>query len=155
MPSIPPMSHRYAPQAAVDLIKQFQPLFLQPFLSPGKVWTIGYAHTRTVRAGMVITADQACQMLDDDLRLVERAVDRLVTQSLMDSQFGALVSYTFDVSVSVFEKSGLLALLNRGWYDQVPVQLIRSAKVNKSSLARREAEGSLWSLAASQERRAA
>ena len=60
-----------AVDAAGDaLIKQFEGLHLTPYLCPGKVWTIGYGHTRTVRMGMRITADQADQFLVEDLRIV-------------------------------------------------------------------------------------
>ena len=66
---------------------------------------------------MIITPAQADDMLDDDLKLVERAVQRLVTVPLNDNQFATLVSFMFNVGIANFESSTLLTLLNRGWYE--------------------------------------
>src|SRR5579862_3659751 len=89
--------------AGVALIKNYEGLHLTPYLCPARIWSIGYGHTRTVRAGMKITASQADQLLGDDLRPVERAVQRLVTVPLNDNQFAALVSFTFNVGLGNFE----------------------------------------------------
>ena len=105
-------------------------------------------HTRTVRAGMRITPDQAEQLLDDDLSIAERAVARLVQVPLTDNQFAALVSFVFNVGTSNFERSTLLQLLNRGWYEQVPAQLSRWNRASGELLGglarRRAAEARLW-----------
>ncbi|MDR3425303.1 MAG: lysozyme [Alphaproteobacteria bacterium] len=135
-------------QDGVDLIKEFEGLHLTPYLCPGKIWTIGYGHTRTVCAGMRITQAQAEQLLDEDLSLYERAVVRLVTVPLSDNQFSALVCFVFNVGVGNFESSTLLKLLNRGWYEQVPAQLMRwnhaGGEVFGGLARRRAAEGRLW-----------
>lgn len=148
---LPPASalfQRRTNSAGITLIKNYEGLHLTPYLCPAKIWTIGYGHTRIVRAGLKITADQADQLLDDDLRLVERTVQRLVSVPLNDNQFAALVSFVFNVGISNFETSTLLKLLNRGWYEQVPAQLTRWNRANGESLGglsrRRAAEGLLW-----------
>lgn len=132
----------------VALIKEFEGFHPSPYLCPGKIWTIGYGHSRTVRAGMLLTEAQADQLLDEDLRLFERAVSRLVTVPLSDNQFAALVCFAFNVGAGNFEASTLLKLLNRGWYEQVPAQLMRWNRANGEvfgGLARRRAaEGRLW-----------
>ena len=134
--------------AGLTLIRAFEGLHLTPYLCPAKIWTIGYGHTRTVRAGMKISADDAENFLRDDTRLMARAVQRLVTVPLNDNQFAALVSFTFNVGISNFENSTLLKLLNRGWYEQVPAQLMRWNRANGEALGglsrRRMAEGQLW-----------
>src|ERR1700722_5665933 len=136
--------------AGIALIKNYEGLHLTPYLCPAKVWTIGYGHSRTVRAGMKITPDQADQLLDDDLRLAERAVQRLVTVPLNDNQFSALVSFAYNVGIANFESSPLLALLNRGWYEQVPAQLTRWDRGGGEPLGglarRRAAEARLWNM---------
>ena len=137
--------------AGVALIKEFEALRLTPYLCPAKIWTIGYGHTRTVRAGMSITRAQAEQLLDDDLKLVERAVTRLVTVPLNDNQFSALVCFAFNVGTGNLERSTLLQLLNRGWYEQVPAQLTRWNRAGGEVLGglarRRAAEARLWNAA--------
>jgi len=134
--------------AGVALVKEHEGLRLKPYLCPGKIWTIGYGHTRTVRPGMTITSDQADILLDEDLRLAGKAVGRLVKVPLTNNQFAALASFVFNVGVANFERSTLLRLLNRGWYEQVPAQLMRWNKVSGETLGglarRRAAEARLW-----------
>lgn len=135
-------------EAGLGLIKDFEGLRLTPYLCAGRKWTIGYGHTRTVRAGMKITPAEAEQLLRDDLQIAARAVERLVTVPLTDNQFAALVSFVFNVGAANFEQSTLLRLLNRGWYEQVPAQLSRWNKANGEVLGglarRRAAEARLW-----------
>lgn len=134
--------------AGLALIKDYEGLHLKPYLCPAKIWTIGYGHTRTVRAGMVITSAQAEALLEEDVQLAERAVARLVQVPLNDNQFAALVSFVFNVGTANFENSTLLKLLNRGWYEQVPAQLTRWNRAGNEVLGglarRRAAEARLW-----------
>ena len=143
-----PVFARHINQDGIDLIKQFEGLHLTPYLCPARVWTIGYGHTRTVFNGQNITPEQADILLEEDLRLFERAVLRLVTVPLTDNQFSALVCFAFNVGTGNFASSELLTLLNRGWYDQVPVQLLRWDHANGEVMGglarRRAAEGRLW-----------
>jgi len=134
--------------AGVTLIKRFEGLHLTPYLCPGGIRSIGYGHTRTVRAGMRITPEQAEQLLNEDLRMAERTVSRLVGVPLNGNQFSALVSFVFNVGAANFSNSTLLRLLNRGWYDQVPAQLMRWNRVAGEAMGgltrRRAAEAALW-----------
>ena len=134
--------------AGISLLKEFEGLHLTPYLCPSKIWTIGYGHTRTVRAGMVITAVQAEQLLQEDLAIFSRGVTSRVKVKLNDNQFAALVCFAFNVGMGNFEASTLLILLNRGWYEQVPAQLLRWDRANGEVLGglarRRAAEGTLW-----------
>lgn len=148
------LTRRKVAQSAVDLIKHWEGFNATPYLCPAKIWSIGYGHTRTVRAGQKITQEEAATLLDDDLSLVARTVQRLVTVPLNDAQFGALVAFCLNVGVANFERSTLLTLLNRGWYDQVPAQLMRWNRAGGQELGglsrRRAAEARLWNSWASQ-----
>ena len=141
-------ARRHINEDGVTLVKEYEGLHLTPYLCPANIWTIGYGHTRTVRAGMRVTQEQAAQLLEDDLRIAERAVERLVDVTLTDNQFAALVSFVFNVGTANFERSTLLKLLNRGWYEQVPAQLMRwnraSGEVLGGLARRRAAEARLW-----------
>ncbi len=135
-------------QDGIDLIKQFEGLHLTAYLCPSRIWTVGYGHTRTTRAGMTISQEQAEMLLSEDLQIFERAVVRLVRVPLSDNQFSALACFAFNVGTGNLECSTLLKLLNRGWYEQVPAQLMRWTRANGEvfgGLARRRAaEGRLW-----------
>ncbi len=132
----------------IELIKEFEGLRLKPYRCPSNIWTIGYGHTRTVRLDMVITSGQAEQLLREDLRTAEKAIVRLVQVPLSDHQFAALVCFVFNVGVGNFQKSTLLRLLNRGWYEQVPAQFARWNRSRGEILGglarRRAAEARLW-----------
>ncbi len=95
-----------------------------------------------------ITYDQAGTLLQQDLESVINMVNNLVKVDITQNQFDALVSFTYNVGKSAFENSTLLKLLNQGFYDEVPVQLLRWNKAGgrtvKGLTNRRNAEIELW-----------
>jgi len=141
------------PREAIDLIKEFEGLRLNAYLCPAGVWTIGYGHTRTARAGMRITKDQADLLLADDITRVVSSMMRHIRVPLDNYQYGALVSFVFNVGIGAFLGSTLLRLLNDNRHDLVPQQLMRwnkatidGKRVELPGLTRRRAaEAQLWS----------
>ena len=95
-----------------------------------------------------ITREQAIELLRDDARDAEDAVNRHVEVDLNQHQFDALVSFVFNVGGGAFRKSTLVRLLNQGQYDAVPDQLRRwnkaGGRVVQGLVNRREAECRLW-----------
>jgi lysozyme len=95
-----------------------------------------------------ITHDQAMRLLADDIRHTENSVNRYVDVSLVQHQFDALVSFTFNVGGGAFRRSTLLRRLNAGKPDDVPAQLRRwnraGGKVVNGLINRRDAECKLW-----------
>ena len=144
-PTSPPRINEHG----IELIKKFEGLRLNAYVCAGGRVTIGYGHTATVRFGQKITQEDADNLLQKDLRTVEQGVARLVKVALNSNQFSALVAFAFNVGVGALERSSLLQLLNRGWYEQVPAQLMRWNKANgretQGLMARRQAEAELWS----------
>lgn len=110
--------------------------------------TIGYGHTGTARPGLEIHERDAAALLRRDLRTAETAVERLVGVPLNDNQFGALVSFCFNVGAGVFATSNLLRRLNAGEYAAVPEELARwiysGGKELTGLVRRRQEEGRLW-----------
>jgi lysozyme len=142
------MSERRINEAGYQLVKRHEGLRLTAYLCPAGMYTIGYGHTKNVCAGDTITASEAEEFLDDDLRVFEKGVEGLVHVPLNDNQFSALVSFSFNVGLQALYRSTLLNLLNRGWYAQVPAQLQRWTKAGGKELAglvkRRLDEAELW-----------
>lgn len=138
--------------AALALIRQWEGLRLTAYQDIAGVWTIGYGSTTNVRPGQRITEAEAVARLRNDLHEAESAVERLVEVELNDAQFGALVSFVFNVGQGAFGGSTLLRKLNAGDYASVPGEL---AKWNKAKVDgvlrpvaglsnRRAAEAGLW-----------
>jgi lysozyme len=130
------------------LLREFEGLRLAAYQCPAGFWTIGYGHTTTARPGMRITPTDADTLLQSDCRRFEQGVARLVKVTLNGNQFSALVCFTFNVGIAALEGSTLLRLLNRGWYSQVPSQLLRWNKIKGAPSTgltrRRQAECALW-----------
>jgi lysozyme len=135
------------------LIQQFEGRRLEAYKCPADVWTIGYGHTSAagkpeVKPGMVITKQEANDILVRDLVRYEDAVNRLVKVPLTQNQFDALVSFTFNVGEGALAKSTLLKKLNAGDYDAVPAELMKWTKGGGKELPglvrRRRAECAMW-----------
>ncbi len=149
------MTRQVTPEV-VQHVKRFEGCKLTAYPDPGskngEPWTIGYGHTSDgflkVYKGLRITQEVADGALENDLNEVAAAVERLVKVDLNDNQFGALVSFTFNVGVGAFSKSTLLKKLNAGNYDAVPGELARwnknDGKVMAGLTNRRAAEAGLW-----------
>lgn len=103
-------------QAAIDLVKHFEGLYLNAYLCPAGVPTIGYGHTEGVKMGQTITAQRAEDFLAGDLASAAADVDRLVTVALNDDQRGALASFVFNLGAGNLASSTLLRKLNAGDY---------------------------------------
>jgi lysozyme len=117
-------------------------------------WTIGYGHTKGVRSGMVITKDEAEDLLREDMKVYEQAVRRQISVPLSQNQFDALVSLCFNIGEANLSSSTLKKLLNKGQYDEIPEQIMRwnKARVDgnlqavKGLTRRRSAEAALFSM---------
>ena len=101
-------------QAGIDLITSFEGCRLTAYQDSVGVWTIGYGHTSGVYPGMTITEEEAIAFLRQDLKTAENAVNNNVTYGINQSQFDALVSFTFNVGTGNFTSSTLLMKLNAG-----------------------------------------
>lgn len=138
------------------LIKQWEGFYPQAYPDPGSrdgtPWTVGYGTTKIggvpVKKGQTISEAEAGRLLSIELTRVAAQVERLVKVPLFDNQFGALVSFTYNVGDDAFANSTLLKRLNAGDYESVPAQLARwnknDGKVMTGLVNRRAAEAGLW-----------
>ena len=88
------------------------------------------------------------EMLDKDLLEFEEYVDKLVEVPLDQSQYDALVAWTYNLGPTNLKSSTMLKVLNDSKYDEVPAQMRRWNKSNGEVLTglvrRREAESLLF-----------
>jgi len=133
----------------LDLIKEFEGCRLTAYVCPAGVLTIGYGHTGTdVYPGQNVSQAEADRLLVNDLIRFENTVNSAVSVNLTQTQFDALVSFTFNVGGGAFRYSTLLALLNQGDYAGAAGQFKRWVNGANGPLAglvrRRAAEEALF-----------
>lgn len=117
---------RHCDAFSIEALKKREGLKLVPYLDDAGVLTCGYGHTGPdVVDGVIITEEQAELWLKRDLIEPEVVVDTRVTVPLTDSQFGALVSFVFNVGAEAFKTSTLLKVLNAGDYASVATELMK------------------------------
>jgi lysozyme len=134
--------------AGISLIRHFEGCSLDAYLCPAGVWTIGYGHTNGVKEGETIDQEAAEAFLIEDLEEFEGYVTEMVEVPLSQSQFDALVSWTFNLGPGNLERSTLLAKLNQGEYTDVPFEIKRWTRAGGVILPglvkRRDAEAALF-----------
>ena len=107
-------------QAGIDLICHWEGFRGDPYRCSGNVWTIGYGSTRLADNSRVtqntppVTKDEAMALLQYQLVQYEKAVLRLVPVSLTQSQFDALVSFTYNLGSGSLSSSTLRKKLLKG-----------------------------------------
>jgi len=139
---------RVTSEEGIALIKKFEGCELEAYQCSANVWTIGYGHTRNISEGDTCTQADADEMLVDDLQEFEGYVNELVDADLTQSQFDALVAWTYNLGPTNLKISTLLKRLNEGDMADVPHQIRRWNKAGGKVLdgleRRREAEALLF-----------
>ena len=132
----------------LDLIKNFEGCELNAYVCPSGVYTIGYGHTGDVLPNQTITQAEADALLREDVRKFEKGTNNYTNVPLNQSQFDALVSFTFNVGLGAYRDSTLLRLLNGADYEGAAGQFGRWVNGSNGPLPglvrRREAEEKLF-----------
>ncbi len=147
----------------LELLQQWEGFKLQVYKDSAGLPTIGVGHLITkseLSSGKIVidgvpvkyagglTDQQALDLLAQDVKPAEKAVNNGVKVPLNQNQFDALVSFTFNVGVGAFQSSTLLKVLNQQQYDEVPAQLRRwtraGGQVVQGLVNRRQNEINLW-----------
>jgi len=101
-------------EQGIALIKRFEGFSATPYICPAGKNTIGYGHV--IGAGEdfsgPVSEEDAEKLLQDDVKVPEQAVNRLVTAQLNQNQFDALVSLIYNIGAAAFQNSTLLRLIN-------------------------------------------
>lgn len=132
-------------QRGIELVKEFEGLYLTAYRCPAGVWTIGYGHTGGgVQPGDVITAERAEELLREDMATSERAVikyDRIYHWN--QNQFDALTSFAFNVgSIDQLTAHGTRSIATIA--DKLLLYNKAAGKVMNGLVRRREAERALF-----------
>lgn len=164
-------------ESGLKFIANWEGMILHPYLDVAQKWTIGIGklilptdsfstiNNQEIKellkskdknnpiAKKEIPEAEAFKLLKDEVKKCEDALKRQVKVPLTQNQFDALVSWSFNCGVGVFQTSTLVKELNRGNYDKVPSELLRwckikvggAVKTNQGLMNRRQSEGELWS----------
>lgn len=110
-------------QETIDLIKEFEGLRLDAYPDPatgGEPITIGYGTTAAAGVGIVPKLGMRITSADAE-EYLRRAVEKTATQirhmikvPVSDNEFGACLSFTYNLGPGNFAKSSILRLLNAG-----------------------------------------
>lgn len=138
---------------ALELIKSFEGLELTAYKDAVGVWTIGYGHTAMAgapapKAGMKLTVKEAEDLLLRDLIKYEQPVRNYVTVPLNDNQYGALVSFCYNLGGGNLKQSTLLKRVNAKDFAGAAKEFAKwnkaGGKVLKGLTRRRAAEAALF-----------
>jgi lysozyme len=144
--------HRYANQASIDLIKSFEGFVDHIYICPAGWKTIAWGHAlkkgEEVRWPNGITEEQAVELLKSDIYSSESSVQRLIYVELTEGQFGALVSFTFNLGGGALQRSSLRSKLNRYEYFDASEEFCKwvraGGRISTGLIRRREAERLLF-----------
>ena len=135
-------------QECIDLVKFFEGFESKAYLCPANVWTIGYGRTKNVKEGDTVNEMQAERDLLEELDEFGTQVLNTVRVPLLQNQFDALTSWTYNLGVGNLQSSTLLKELNSKKYIAAGKEILRWNKAGGKVLAgltrRRESEAKLW-----------
>jgi lysozyme len=147
----------------LELLEQWEGFKANVYKDSAGLPTIGVGHLLTkseLSSGKIVinglpvqysnglTDQQVLNLLSQDVKPAEKAVNNGVKVTLNQNQFDALVSFTFNVGVGAFTSSTLLKVLNQQQYTEIPTQLLRwtraGGQVVPGLVNRRQNEINLW-----------
>ncbi len=141
-------------QKGIDLIKKWEGFRAKAYRDPVGIWTIGYGTIRypngeRVRAGEVVNVAQAEAYLTDHVReSVLPYMEDLITVPVTDNQYGALVSFIYNLGAGNFRKSTLLKKINNeDWFgaaDEFDKWVYAGGRKLKGLVRRRAEEKALF-----------
>ncbi len=113
--------HRYTIDQAIQLIRLFEGFVDHIYICSAGYKTVGIGHAlkpgEDIRWTNGITEEQAYELLKQDIYLAESSVSRLIYTELSDGQFGALVSFSFNLGGGALQRSTMRSMINRYEYE--------------------------------------
>lgn len=137
----------------LELIKHYEGVRLSPYKCPAGLYTIGVGHLMGDGLSLpdswnrLFTMDEVDALLTKDVARFERGVERYCPVRLSQSQFDALVSFSFNLGLGVLQRSSVRQKVNRGDFEGATKSLLRynkaKGKVLKGLDLRRKDEAKL------------
>ena len=136
------------------LIKHFEGVHATPYKCPGGYWTVGVGHLISRHAMLshkwnrTLSDDEINELLKHDLRRFELGVIRLLHPIRpAQSEFDALVSFSFNLGLGCFQRSTVRSAFKRGDKKRAGEVLLKYCRAGgrklKGLIRRRLAEHSL------------
>lgn len=100
--------------AGLEMIQEFEGFRAEPTPLGEGSWVVGYAHVRVGGPGEAVSAEESAKLLAMDLAPFERAVNEAVSTPITQTQFDALVSFSFSIGADAFANSDVLRRVNKG-----------------------------------------
>lgn len=143
-------SMRQVNQETIDLIKHFEGCVLKVYIDAVGFPSVGIGHLiKHNELFTTITMEEAEALLQKDLSEAINGVLRYIKVPLTDNQFGALVSFCFNLGNGCLQRSTLRQRINRGDFE-VGNEFLKynkaGGKVLKGLTRRRIAEANLFNL---------
>lgn len=87
---------------AINLIKEFEGLYLDAYQDIGGIWTICYGDIYNVRPGMHLTEKECTQRLVKELKQTVESMEPAIPglNRLNNNQFAALLSFTYNLGIT-------------------------------------------------------
>jgi lysozyme len=135
----------------IKLIKHFEGVHKKPYICPAGYWTVGVGHLISRDAELPIEWDRVLSpgeiddLLRKDLRRFELGVLRLLgTVQPSQSEFDALVSFSFNLGLGCFQRSTVRSAFIRGDKKRSGEVLLKyrraGGKILQGLVRRRQAE---------------
>jgi lysozyme len=105
-------------QKGINFLIQEEGIRYVPYKDIVGYWTIGVGHLITKHPTLPkkwnrrFTKAEVIQLLRDDLKTIEKAINLLINFSLNQNQFDALVSFTFNLGIGSLKRSSIRQKLN-------------------------------------------
>jgi len=142
-------------QKCIDLIISFEGLFLKPYYCPANVCTIGYGTikypngTRVRITDVEITRAKAMEYLMFEIDQKSKSIDPMLREDLTGNQFGALISFAYNLGEGALKQSTLLKKVNANPLDaqirnEFQKWIYADGKKLNGLLRRRNAEADLY-----------
>ena len=145
-------------EKGLDIIKQFEGFKDYVYMCPAGLPTIGYGHVidsksvALTKAAPRITREKAEQLLKNDVKEAENAINSSVKVNISQGQFDALVSLIYNWGAYNFKISLGLRKLNAGDYGGAADEFFSKvrgivnidSKFSNGLYRRRQAELELW-----------